>query len=856
LNFRIHKYTLIIPLLFLFISTFGQEMTRVKGRVLDAATGEPIPFAAVAFKGKNVGTSTDFSGDFFLESGFASKVLVITSLGYQKVELLITLNTNNYGLKIRLKPDKIELQEVNIVSEKKRKKYRKKGNPAVMMIREVIKNKDKNRISSLNSYSIDRYRKIGLDINNITDRFTKNPLFSNIQEIFDYVDTSEVNGKPYLPVYINESISRIYEQKKPSKRKEVVLAEHSVGFEELIDGEGVADMMGVVYKEIDIYDGSISFLSKDFVSPISNIAPSVYRFYIMDTVMVEETRTVELGFIPRNDAANAFRGKIWISLDSTYAVKKVRLTKMDKMNLNWVNTFLIELQFSKFEGLGMFLTESHSTIDFNLASTGVGAGIYGKNSFYYRNLQSDIQIPDSILSMPEEMQKVDGYDTKDPEFWVSERYAPLSKSEEQIKIMSDHMQSLPAFQTFYTVIKMFLDGYWDFGKMSVGPVGGVYSFNDIEGSRLRLGIRTTEKLSYNWEGEAYGAYGFNDEEWKYGGRVKYYWSREKRNYFNVQYRRDYEFPGTKDASLAGGNFFVSFRRGALDKMIDFRKFETDFSWEFGKDLQTVFKGKLIDQRGLGSLEFLKVENGEVEVIEKFESWEIGLRQRYAPNQEYYQGDYFRSQITTKYPIFELNYAYGQSYDPSYSFDYHRLNLRMYKRNTMGLLGYNDIFIETEKTFGNGVPFLFMKMHTANQTYTFENYGANMMNYLEFVSDQYIYLIFTHYFDGLFLNQIPLFKRLKWRTLVSGRLLYGGVSKNNNPNETDGLVQFPTDIDGNPTTFSLEEKPYVEASIGIENIFNLIRIDLVKRFTYLENPNIPEVSGVKGLGLRFSFRFNF
>ncbi len=132
----------------------------------------------------------------------------------------------------------------------------------------------------------------------------------------------------------------------------------------------------------------------------------------------------------------------------------------------------------------------------------------------------------------------------------------------------------------------------------------------------------------------------------------------------------------------------------------------------------------------------------------------------------------------------------------------------------------------------------------------------MMNYLEFVSDQYVYLIFTHYFDGLFLNQIPLFKRLKWRTLVSGRFLYGGVTKNNDPNQTDGLIQFPTDVDGNPTTFAMDDRPYVEASIGIENIFNLIRIDLVKRFTYLENPNIPDVNGVKGLGIRFSFRFNF
>lgn len=822
---------------------------------MDATTGEPIPFAAVTFKGKNIGTTTDFSGEFSLETLFASNTLVASSLGYEMAEFPITLGSNNYNLNIRLRSTEIQLDEVSIVSEKKRVKYRNKGNPAVLLIREVIKHREGNRISNLNSYSIDRYRKIGIDINNITDRFKKNPVFNNLQDMFDFVDTSEINGKPFLPVYINESMATIYQQKKPSKYKEVITADHSVGFEELIDGEGVASLMGVVYQEIDIYKSSISFLSKEFVSPISNIAPSVYRYYLLDTVMVEESRCIELGFIPRNDAANAFKGKIWVTMDSTYAVKKVELGKMDKMNLNWVNTFLIELNFSKFEGVGMFLTESHSTIDFNVASSAVGAGIFGKSSFFYKNFQNDIVIPDSILTMTDDKVKVEGYDTKDSTFWVDNRYIELTKSEDQIKIMSDHVQSLPAFKTFYTIMKLLMDGYWDFGKVSLGPVGNLYSFNQIEGFRTRIGLRTTEKLSYHWEFEGYGAYGFKDKEWKYGGRVKYYWHREVRKYLNVSYQRDYKFPG-REGSLRGDNFFLSFQRGTIDKMIDFNKLEADFTWEFGRDYRMSVFGNVGEQRGLGSLYFIQDDDGVSTDIGQFETWEVGFKQRYAPNQEYYQGDYGRVLVTTKDPIYELTYTYGRSYDPSLPFDYNKLNLRIYKRSTWGILGYNDLFIEGEKTFGSGVPFLFMRMHTANQTYSFSEYGANMMNYLEFVSDQYVYLIFTHYFDGLFFNQIPLFKRLKWRALVSGRMLYGSVTEENDPTKTDNLVQFPTDINGEPTTFTLDSKPYIEASIGIENIFNLIRIDLVKRFTYLDNPNVPSVGGVKGLGIRFRFRLNF
>lgn len=854
---KVYKYTLIISFILFSFTVVAQELTKVKGKVMDAGTGEPIPFAAVSFKGKSIGTTTDYNGEFFIETLFASNTIVVSSLGYETAEFPITLNTNNSNLNIRLRSSEIQLDEVNVVSERKKVKYRNKGNPAVILIREVIKNRDDNRIAHLDSYSIDRYRKIGLDINNITDRFKKNPVFNNLQEMFDYVDTSDINGKPYLPIYINEELSTIYEQKQPHKLKELVTAEHSVGFQEIIDGEGVAAMMGVVYKEIDIYDGSISFLSKDFVSPIANIAPSVYRYYILDTVMIEDTKTVELGFIPRNDAANAFKGKIWISLDadSTFAVMKAELGKMDEMNLNWVNTFLIELNFTRFEGIGMVLTESQSTIDFNLASNAIGAGIFGTSSYYYRNLQNNIVIPDSILHSVEDKVKVPGYADKDSTFWVDNRYVALSESENQIQTMSDHVQSLPAFKTFYNVLKLLTDGYWDLGPVGIGPFGSIYSFNQIEGFRLSLGLRTTEKFSYHWETEGYGAYGFKDEVWKYGIRGRYYWNRDQRKYLNINYQRDYKFPGS-GYELRGDNFLISFQRGVIDKMIDFHILNLDFSWEFGKDLRMNLLAGVGDQSGLGNLYFIQDTDGEQRILEQFETWEIGIKQRYAPNQEYYQGDYGRVLITTKNPIYELSYTYGQSYDPTFRFNYNTLNFRFYKRSTWGILGYNDFFAETEKVFGQGVPFLFMKIHTANQTYAFSEYGANMMNYLEFVSDQYVYLIFTHYFDGLFFNQIPLLKRLKWRSLISGRMIYGSVTKPNNPNETEGLIQFPTDNEGNPTTFSLEEKPYIEASIGIENIFNLIRIDLVKRFTYLDNPNLPDFVGIKGLGLRFRLRFNF
>jgi hypothetical protein len=124
-----------------------------------------------------------------------------------------------------------------------------------------------------------------------------------------------------------------------------------------------------------------------------------------------------------------------------------------------------------------------------------------------------------------------------------------------------------------------------------------------------------------------------------------------------------------------------------------------------------------------------------------------------------------------------------------------------------------------------------------------------MNFQEFVSDHFFAVNIDHHFNGLFFNRIPLLKKLKWREVISLKMLYGGVRDENKPANDPSLIKYPV-IDGGPATFSLDKKPYIEGSVGITNIFKLIRVDLVKRFNYLENPY------VASLGIRARFKFDF
>ena len=122
-----------------------------------------------------------------------------------------------------------------------------------------------------------------------------------------------------------------------------------------------------------------------------------------------------------------------------------------------------------------------------------------------------------------------------------------------------------------------------------------------------------------------------------------------------------------------------------------------------------------------------------------------------------------------------------------------------------------------------------------------------MNALEFMNDEYASWDVTYYMNGNLLNRIPLIKKLKWREVFTFRGLWGHLTDKNNPmvaSNKEGLYMFPEG------TFMMGKAPYMEAGVGIENIFKFLRIDYVWRLNYRNNPNIQK-SGIR-MTMKLSF----
>ena len=828
-------------MLFLLPSTvYSQKMTRVRGVVIDANTKEPLPFVTIGFVGKNIGTITDYDGSYSIETQWASDKIQASYLGYSNIVENITIGKRNV-IDFQMESENINLNEIVITGKKKR--YKNKNNPAVELIRKVVKNKSLNRKENLSFYEYDKYEKVEFDLNNITDKFKNRKAFNKFQFIFDYVDTSEINGKPYLPVFLKETLSKRYYRKSPKDEKEYISGSKMIGLPGFMDTEGVSVILENIYQDIDIYDNNIMLLTNQFVSPISTLAPMLYKFHIMDTLMVNGYDCIKLAYQPRNKADLAFKGNLYITNDDRYAVIKADLRITEDISLNYIKDLVIVQEFEYINGKSWMLAKDELVVDINVGKKGVG--LFGKKTVQYDNYIFDEERDAQIYSGTEYTIKEEGYDKRDDDFWVENRLVELSEQEKNIYVMTDNIQDMPAFRRAVDVLMLVASGYWNMGKVDLGSIFTFYSFNEVEGTRLKIGGKTSEQFSERLRLDGYLLYGLKDKQFKYSGSAL--WSlnnkpltEKPKHTIMAMYQVETNFPGMELQFVNEDNFILSFKRGVADKILYYKMYKIEHYRDWGNGLSSTLNFKNVEQKPGGTLTF---EVGDY-FIDNITSTEVGATLRFAPNEKFYQGVSFKTPLITKYPIFQLSYTQGIKGLFNADYDYRKLKFSGFKRFNVAPLGFTKVEVEAGKVFGKGVPFPLLYVHRANQTYAYQLHSYNMMNFLEFVSDKYVSLSVEHQFYGFFFNRIPLLKHLKLREIITFKGIYGGISDGNNPGVTSGFIKFPVGEDGAPSTFTLKDKPYIEMSIGIGNIFKFLRIDLIKRVTYLDNPNVSKL-GIRG-----------
>ncbi|MDB5136836.1 MAG: carboxypeptidase-like regulatory protein [Mucilaginibacter sp.] len=842
------KYVLLVVIILFSITSRGQN-TNVSGTVTDAKTNQTLPLVSVSFPGTSIGVNSDMNGKYSITTGKTYTQLKFSFVGYKPVIRTIVAGKEQV-INVKMQPDVQTLTTVSIHAGKK-KRYTNKDNPAVELIRQVIAHKGANRMESYDYTEYEQYEKLQFSFINVSEKLSEKKALHQYKFLLDNRDTTNLPGKSLLPVYLEEKLTQSYYRKNPERTKKIIEGEKKVNIVNFVDEEGINNYLNRMYSEVDIYSNNIFLMTNQFLSPIADGAPSFYKFFITDTIEVDHKKMVELSFTPRNGNDMLFEGLIFITLDGRYAVEKARLSVNKNINLNWVRGMAVDLNYEKNPDGRYHLSKSDMKASFGFNKNGQ-RGIFGERTISYINYLINVPRPDSIYS-GENIVISKGAMQQSDKFWSDNRGRDtLTSVEANVYKNIDSLQTMPSYKRTMELINLFAVGFKSFGPFEVGPIGAFYSFNPVEGTRLRVGGRTTTDFSTRYYLETYGAYGFKDEKFKYLLSAAYSFNNESiykfpESYIKATIQSDTKIPGEELAFTQPDNFFLSFKRGVDNKYLYNNYYKLDYVNEFENHFSYALGFKSWKQSPAGALFFTEQLNNNN--VPEITTTELSLNLRYAPHEQLVQGKLYRIIVPGKYPIISLDYHEGIKGFFGGGYNYQNLRLRVDKRFYLSQLGYADASVEGGYLFGQ-VPFPLLSIHQANQTYNYDPDSYNLMNFLEFVSDHYASVKIDYCLNGFILNKIPLFKKLKLREYISFKALYGGVRNENNPALHPSLLQYPIAQNGVPETFTLSRAPYTEGSIGIGNILKIFRVDLVERFDYLNNPNTTR------FGIRGSASFDF
>jgi hypothetical protein len=845
----------IFMILVLFTSvTALHAQTIVRGIVTDAKTKEAMPYVTVSFAGTTQGISTNGQGRYTLSTTDNTVTQIKASfVGYRTAVRNITLGQDQ-TINIALAENSQALSEV-IVRSGKKKKYTNKNNPAVELIRQVIAHKAQNQVENYNYAEYKQYERMNFSLSNLSDKFRSKRIFKNYQFLFREQDSTAIGGKTLLPMYQEEKMSDNYFRKAPYAKKQIITANKQVKYDEnFVDNQGLTAYFNRMYQDINIYDNNVSLLSNQLLSPIANGSPEFYKFFITDTLKDVKPNLIELSFTPRNTNNLLFEGKIYITMDGNYAVQNAHLTVNKNINLNFVRQMQADLAFEKNNDGRYHLSQSDLKIEFGI-NKNKGGGIYGERLVTISNFVINNARTNDTYKGPAQVVALNAED-KDDTYWQMTRPDTLDAVSAGIYKNIDSLQTIPSFKKTMDIATLVLAGYKNFGAFELGPANTFYSFNPVEGFRLRIGGRTTPALSKRYYFETYGAYGTRDEKFKYFLSSTYSLNNKSiysfpQNYIRASFQHDTKIPGQELQFVQESNFLLSFKRGANDIWLYNDIFRLDYVHEFTNHLSYALGFKKWNQTPAGALLYQNLlPNGSLNNVNLIQTSELSAQIRWAPHEKFYQGKLYRTPIPDKYPIFTLNYTQGVKGLLGGEYNYQNVVGNINKRFYLSQFGFTDVTAEGGYLFGQ-VPFPLLDIHHANQTYAFQLQSYNLMNFQEFVSDHYASIAVDHNFNGFIFNRIPLLKRLKLREIIDVKSLWGGVRKENDPANDPSLLRFPGSVGANGAgTYALGSTPYIEGSVGVGNIFKLLRIDYVRRFTYLDNPGAPRS------GIRFFVKFDF
>ncbi len=877
----------------------ANQRTGISGVVVDGDTGETLPFVQIYFlksttnKGmvaSEVGTTSDLDGNFSISNSSGYITLNFQMVGYKTEMLTLRKGQERKNVKIKLTPDVYCLQDIVVTPKNRKRDYKRKGNPAVELIKNVIAHKDSFQVKTVDQYTATTYSRMSFALDNLNIHWER-PFWKDFQFVRKYIDTTGVY--PNVTVSIREHINTEYYQRKPHREKKVLDKKRIFGIESVIGSESFQQNINAIFKDVDINDNNLNLLFNRFVSPLSStLAVTFYQYYIMDTVMVDGYPCIDLAFVPVNSESFGFTGHLYIVNDSTYRLKKYAINVPPDINLNFVSNFSIEHSYKQLEN-GLWAPNKTSTYaKFYILNN--KRGMLARQTKIYTGWDLENPIPKETFSSLATTEFENNDTTAELVFegyWTdSMRPEPLTKYESSVVDLVREFTNTPKFNSLALFVNALTTGYIPtrkaefmyLSKFDFGPIFNFVSWNMLEGVRLRVGGGSTARLHDQFYFRGYAAFGTTDLRPKYSATFVYTFGKHKnqpydgiKHHLQVTGQYDVEEPGQITDVVRRDNILMSIPTSKptlpFAQYVFHAKAEYMKEWRNNLMFQTSFD--FTNNEAAGVLHYNRIDytqqinpftndtsySQSMTNIGSYRNYEGVFDLEYSPGSTIgmdREGIKSPWVIEKDAPTIKLTHTLGyldDRHNGGKGFLYNKTEVMFDKRFWFSAFGHLDMRIQTGIIWQQ-VPFTKLHIPPTSTSILLGQRAFNLMKPMEFIMDEYVSLYMTYYFKGWILNRIPGINKLKLRGVVSFAGIYGGLTKKNNPYlETgSGLYDFPhTDFtngidagqdvtwsgstpyikDGFHTSSPIGKLPYMEITAGFENILKFIRIDYIRRITY-------------------------
>ena len=802
-----------LSLLLLLPALVSAQVTRVRGRVTDSQTGHGIPYALVYFEGTMNGVNSDRSGNYHIDSEEPSANLVLTVIvdGYKSQSFPIE-NGINALLDIVLTPeDKSESDH---------------GVYLRSILYELENNRARHDPERRDAWQAGIYSKVELAVANV-DNIVGKAIFRKRNDLIpELQDSTAFNG--YIPVLLSEAVLRRYHSLNPSVDKEVFEASRISG----LDQQNVLrQFTGSSTLRMNFYRDIIPVFNLSIPSPASSMGHVFYNYSLVDSLSLGGRKTYSVTFTPKKLITSpTFEGRMEIDAED-FAIHNVYARLSPTSNINWIRQIVVDSENERREDGTWFFRDEQMFLD-------AAVHMNDKVTIVSVQMKRDMQYTSVEFGPFSGMEDMTGGDKvevgeepeKDTLWWEQARPENLTVREEAIFTTAERFKERPSFKWLSALGNMFTTGYLENTDIGIGygPWERTVTFNGTEGVRVQVGGHTTKEFSRKFRLFGFAAYGFQDQKWKGGASTEFMLgdNQKRTNKLTVSAGIDYESLGRGSGVFTEKNIINSLLApGGFDKQGLIFKAQVEHQYEFSPNFNSTF-----------ALQHMRIyANPDIPLIrpDGIQAASCSVNQihwtgRFSWEERINRGVFDKAYIFTRYPIVSVDLLGGIKGITADDCSFLRGELTVDWRLPAGFLGFGNLHLNGGAILGS-VPYPLLKLHEGNQSQLFGSpvvgllakSAFSMMNFYEFGSDRWVTGYYEHNFNGLMLGVIPLVKELNLREVVTIRGAWGTISERNRSQAPFLLMEGLNSL----------ETPYVEAGVGIANIFHLLRVDCFWKLTH-------------------------